>query len=78
MVKRLFSGGALYKTFGGENKYYDIIDNILKKYKEVVFWYAGSGDDSKLKELMKKYPGRIFHTLERNDLFKHYSIVDFI
>ena len=43
---------------------------ILKKYKEVVFWYAGSGDDSKLKELMKKYPGRIFHTLERNDLFQ--------
>ena len=68
--KVVFSGGALYKTFGGENKYYDIIDNILKKYKEVVFWYAGSGDDSKLKELMKKYPGRIFHTLERNDLFQ--------
>lgn len=68
--KVVFSGGALYKTFGGKNKYYDIIDNILKKYKEVVFWYAGGGDDSKLKELMKKYPGRIFHTLERNDLFQ--------
>lgn len=28
--KVVFSGGALYKTFGGQNKYYDIIDNILK------------------------------------------------
>ena len=68
--KVVFSGGALYKTFGGQNRYYNVIDNVLKKYKEVVFWYAGSGDDSKLKELMEKYPGRVFHTLERTDLFQ--------
>lgn len=68
--KVVFSGGSLYKTLGGQNRYYNIIDNVLKKYKEVVFWYAGSGDDSKLKELMEKYPGRVFHTLERTDLFQ--------
>lgn len=68
--KIVFSGGALYKTFGGEGKYYQIIDYILKNYKDVIFWYAGNGDNRELMELKKKYPDRLFHTSERTDLFK--------
>lgn len=68
--KVVFSGGALYKTFGDGNKYYKIVEYILSVHKEVVFWYAGTGDDSELKKLMAKYPGRVFHTDERADLFE--------
>ena len=68
--KIIFSGGALYKTFGGGDKYYIIVDYILKKYDEVIFWYAGTGDRSKFDKLVKKYPSRIFITPERKDLYQ--------
>lgn len=68
--KIVFSGGALYKTFGGNGKYYQIIDYILKNYKDVIFWYAGNGDNRKLMQLKKKYPERLYHTSERTDLFQ--------
>ena len=68
--KVVFSGGALYKTISEDNKYYLIIERILKKHKNVVFWYAGTGDDTRIKKIIEKYPGRIFITGERNDLFQ--------
>ncbi len=69
-AKIIFSGGSLYKTFGGEDKYYIIVDYILKSYDDVIFWYAGTGDRSKFDKLIKKYPGRIFLTPERKDLYQ--------
>lgn len=67
----MFSGGALYKTQSEDNRYYIMVDKILGKYQNLIFWYAGeNGDDSKLKEILKKYPGRAFHTEERSDLFQ--------
>ena len=72
----IFSGGALYKTIDAENTYYKIVDGILSKFKNVKFWYAGGGDASRLHQLMKKYPDRIFHTAERKDLFALLENVD--
>lgn len=68
--KVIFSGGALYKTFGDGNKYYKIVDYILRNHKDVIFWYAGSGDDSEFRKLMDIYPNRVFLTPERHDLFQ--------
>lgn len=68
--KMFFSGGALYKTLGGDNKYYDIVKHILEKYDDVVFWYAGSGNDTELKKILSLYPSRAFYTSERADLFQ--------
>ena len=68
--KVIFSGGALYKTLGGDNKYYKIVDLILQKHEDTIFWYAGSGDDSELKKILTKYPNRAFHTQERGDLLQ--------
>ncbi len=68
--KLIFSGGSLYKTLGGENQYYKILDSILCRYKEVVFWYAGTGDRRKIDDLIKKYPNRVFVTEERTDLYQ--------
>lgn len=68
--KIIFSGGSLYKTLSADNRYYNMVDHILSKYHDVIFWYAGSGDDSKLKKILSKYPKRAFHTEERSDLFQ--------
>lgn len=68
--KVFFSGGALYKTFGDDNRFYRIVSNILNQYNDLIFWYAGSGDDSELKKLINKYPNRVFYTSERKDLFQ--------
>ena len=68
--KVIFSGGALYKTLGGDNKYYKIVDHLLMNYNDMIFWYAGSGDDRELKKILNKYPGRAYHTSERSDLYQ--------
>lgn len=68
--KLVFSGGSLYKTLGAGNLYYHIVRHILDTHSEVVFWYAGDGDDSHLKPLMQDYPKRVYHTKERGDLYQ--------
>ena len=68
--KVVFSGGSLYKTIGGDNKYYEIVDHILKTHKDTFFWYAGSGDDSEMKTILRNYPDRAFLTGERSDLLQ--------
>lgn len=66
----IFSGGSLYKTFGDNNKYYEVIRNILGKYNDVIFWYAGSGKRTEMDKLIKEYPNRVFLTNERSDLIQ--------
>ncbi|WP_022756273.1 hypothetical protein [Butyrivibrio fibrisolvens] len=68
--KVMFSGGALYKTLGGDNKYYIIIDHILDKYSNLIFWYAGDGDRTEIDKIINKYPERAFLTSERSDLLQ--------
>ena len=68
--KVVFSGGGLYKTFGQGNLYYQMVDTILSAHDDVIFWYAGEGDSSELDKIIRKYPGRAFHTHEREDLFQ--------
>lgn len=69
-AKVVFSGGSLYKTMGGENRYYKMADYILKSFPEAIFWYAGTGDASQLDLLKEKYPDRLYHTAERSDLYQ--------
>lgn len=66
----IFSGGSLYKTMDSAGTYYKLIEEILRKYSEVIFWYAGQGDARKLHQLMEKYPERVYFTPERNDLYE--------
>lgn len=74
--KIIFSGGSLYKTLGGNNKYYSMIDSILKKYTNTIFLYAGTGDSTKINELMKKWPERVYHIDERQDLYELMKHID--
>ena len=67
----VFSGGQLYKTLGDENNtYYKIVDHILDNHPDVLFLYAGSGDDTKLREVSERYPHRVFHLNERPDFYQ--------
>ena len=68
--KVIFSGGGLYKTIGGGNKYYQMVDRILEEYEDAIFWYAGIGDDSEMKKIISKYPDRAYLTAERTDLYQ--------
>lgn len=67
--KIVFSGGALYKTFGNEGKYYKMIAAVLERNDDAIFLYAGSGDDTQLKQLGNRYIGRVYHINERKDLY---------
>ena len=68
--KLIFSGGSLYKTLDSSNSYYRAIDALIQKHEDIVFLYAGSGDKTKINELINKYPEKIYCIQERNDLLQ--------
>ncbi len=72
----IFSGGMLYKTMDASLTYYNTVAWVLDTFPHVKFWYAGTGDDRGLKELMRLFPNRVFHTKERSDLFQIMQAVD--
>lgn len=74
--KILFSGGFLYKTIGGDNKFYNIVKSVLMKNADTIFLYAGSGNDSELMKLSLIFPNRVFHINERKDLFSLMEHID--
>ena len=72
----IFSGGWLYKTMDDDNTYYKIVEYCLEEFENTKFWYAGYGDATQLNNLCKRYPNRVFHTEERNDLFQILTHID--
>ena len=75
----VFSGGFLYKTIDENLTYYRIVEYLLLKYPQIKFWYAGYGSEDERKpinELIFKYPGRVFYTSERKDLFQVMQNID--
>lgn len=67
--KIIFSGGQLYKTIDSQMTYYKLVEYIVKKHSDVIFWYAGSGDSNAFDKLKKSYPQQIYLTSERDDLY---------
>ncbi|MDY3745759.1 MAG: glycosyltransferase family 4 protein [Lachnospiraceae bacterium] len=74
--KVMFSGGSLYKTFGGDGLYYFMVDKLLSHNTDLIFWYAGFGDGTEIEQLKRKYPERVYWTGERPDLYQIMSHVD--
>lgn len=75
----LFSGSYLYKIDDKENTFFNIIADILKANPNAVMFFAGGGDDGKLRGLIEKANlGKRFYLLgNRTDissLFKHIDI----
>lgn len=68
--KYLFSGGALYKTESKDHKYYLLLEGILSECPELNFVYLGNGQTRKLRELARKFPGRVTFSAERKDFYE--------
>lgn len=69
-TRYIFSGGALYKTLGDDEKYYyKIVDHILSEHQDVKYLYAGLGNDFEMKKILKKYPDRAYLISERKDFY---------
>lgn len=66
----IFTGGGLYKTFDDDNTYYKMIAHLLQEFKQLNFLYAGKGDDSRIVSLSEKFPNRVYHIMERTDLYQ--------
>lgn len=67
----VFSGGALYKTFGDKNNtFYRMVDYILSRHKEIIYYYIGDGDTTELNKLKIEFPNRVFYSRERKDFFE--------
>lgn len=66
----IFTGGSLYKTIGDGNIYYKIVTELLEKFPDLLFLYAGSGDESGIRQLQEKFGDRIYHIKERPDFFR--------
>lgn len=67
----VFSGGALYKTLGDkENTYYRMVEHILKKHSDIIFYYLGNGDQTELIRLKEKFPAQVYFDHERRDFFE--------
>ncbi|SEI84582.1 hypothetical protein SAMN05660742_101215 [Propionispira arboris] len=72
----IFSGGSIYKTVDKAHTYYRLIEYCLQKFSQVKFWYASNDDNVELVDLMKRYPTRVYHTRERQDLFQIMKNID--
>lgn len=69
--KVMFSGGSLYKTLGDpSNSYYVIAGRLLKGHEDLIFLYAGTGDESEMNKLKEQFPGRVYRIDERTDLYE--------
>ncbi len=69
--KILFSGGAIYKTLGDpQNTFYNIVDELVRRHNDLIFYYLGSGDTAELSKLKARYPEQIFYEPERDDYFQ--------
>lgn len=73
----IFSGGAYYKI-SGSNIYFQIVKHIIEKYPNVVFLYAGFGNDSKVKQFIiaNKYEKRFILLGQRNDINEVFAHCD--
>lgn len=75
-MKVMFSGGSIRKTQGADGQFYSMIRTILRNSDNVLFWYASNGVCEDLIRLMDEFPGRVYHTKERNDLYQIYKHSD--
>lgn len=68
--KVIYSGGSLYKTIDSNKTYYKLVEKIINRHEDVIFYYTGSGNNKFIKELVSKYPNQIYFEKERIDLLE--------
>lgn len=68
--KLIYSGGGLYKTLDSNNTYYMLVEEIINRHDDVIFYYTGSGESRFINELVNKYPNKVYFEKERDDLLE--------
>lgn len=66
--KIVFSGGQIYKTLDKRGTFYKIVEDLIQIDDSIVFVYASNNSTNLLDNLCNKYPKKVFHIKERNDL----------
>lgn len=74
--KVMFSGGSIYKTQDKTGTFYQIVAELLTANDNLLFWYAGNKKIAEFAALEKNFPGRVFFTAERDDLYQVLEQVD--
>lgn len=75
----MFSGGSFYKIYGADNFYLNLVVDLLWDNPNLVFIYAGDGDDSAFRSFMEQ-KGLIDRVAllgfrkDINEIFKHIDI----
>ena len=75
----LFSGGELYKIYGGNGLYFKIVKHILDENPQAILLYAGDGDTGGVNAFIaeNKYENRFIllgFRQDINEVFKHCDI----
>lgn len=75
----IFSGGALYKIYGGGGKYFSIVKRILDSNPQAILLFAGDGDEGPAKAFIaeNKYEDRFIllgFRRDINEVYKHSDI----
>lgn len=69
---KIFSGGALYKIYGDNGLYFEIVKKILTDNPNSVLLYAGSGNTKIFNKFIKdnKFQHRVFFLGNRKDIYE--------
>lgn len=75
----IFSGGALYKIYGGGGKYFSLVKRILDQNPQAILLFAGEGDDGPVKAFIaeNRYEDRFIllgFRRDINEVYKHSDI----
>ena len=77
----IFSGGDYYKTWDKEGTYWYLVEEILKRHKDVAFLYAiksNPKNTTRVDEFIKKnhFEGRFVYIERRQDIYQVFSHCD--
>lgn len=75
---RIFSGGALYKTYGDHSLYFRLLELLLNNHPNVVIYIAGSGNETPYRKFIRKhhYEKRLHLIGQRDDIMHVFQHID--
>ena len=75
---RIFSGGALYKIYGENERHFGLLRLLLNHYPEVVIYIAGSGNEAPIRRFIHRngYENRLHLIGQRDDIVHVFRNID--
>lgn len=75
---KILSGGQLYKIYGENHKYFDLVKHILDSHVDTVLYFVGDGDRKPFNDFIETngFHDRVILLGNRSDLPSLYSVCD--